>query len=107
VPQYSRRQLGAALGREREGTTRLPVGIGCLAGLVLGIAIAVVADRMGWLLPGERVRYQLHAEIVLMLGLAGLIIGQIVALLRLRRARGAAAPRRPDGPQPPQPGDQT
>jgi hypothetical protein len=85
----------------------LSAGIGCLAGLVLGIAIAIVADQMGWLHPSEWVRYQMHAEIVLMVGLAGLIVGQIVAVLRLRRARRGASPRRPKAPQPPQAGDQT
>jgi hypothetical protein len=107
VPQYSRGQLQAALGREREGKTRLPAGLGCLIGLLVGVATAVLADQMGWLLPGERLRYQQHAEIVLALAIAGLIAGQVVAILRSRSAARRAGSRRREEEGNPDPRCQT
>jgi hypothetical protein len=91
VPQYSKAQLNRALGQEREGKTRLPVGVGCLVGLVVGIVVAMVADQMDWLIPGVQVRYQQHAEIVMLLMIAGIISGQLIGLYRSKaRSRRTA-----------------
>jgi hypothetical protein len=109
VPQYSRGQLAQALGREREGKTRLPVGIGCLVGLVVGILLAVLADQMGWLLPGGVVRFQQHAEIVMLLMIGGIIGGLLVGALRTkaeaRRRASAATSVRDSLPEQPPSGD--
>jgi hypothetical protein len=93
IPQYSRRQLQNALGSEREGTPRAPMGIGCLLGLLLGVGIALLLP----LEPGaenERLRWKLQGEIVFLTGIGGVVLGLVFTQWRSLRRRQR---RRPPG----------
>jgi hypothetical protein len=90
IPQYSRRQLQTALGQEREGTPRAPMGVGCLLGLLAGVGIAFLLP----LEPGEnneRLRWKLQGELVFLMGIGGVLLGLVYTQwrsLRQRKRRG-------------------
>lgn len=86
IPQYSRTQLQRALGGEREGTPRAPMGLGCLLGLLVGIGVAMLLP----LEPGEgdeRLHGKIQGEIVFAAGLGGLVLGLVYTQWRSLRRR--------------------
>jgi hypothetical protein len=82
VPQYTRTQLNAALGREREAGTMVPAGLGCGLGLLAGLAGVLLLDVPALFAPQGRLRYQQQGEFVGLTMLGGLIVGLLYRLIR-------------------------
>jgi hypothetical protein len=90
VPQYTRTQLSKVIGSAREGAPRLPMGVGCLLGLLAGLVLAVfVVDLEAGIADPQR--WRLQGEVVFLLMILGIVLGLVYAqwqALRRRKRKG-------------------